>query len=92
MLQIHKVVPSSLMSEEGFDSLKNELDGSGMKFVIVKLSKYMPGVYNPVETYEIQQHSGLMPKDWVEKFQVGEPMLYSEAVALIRILEGGNYE
>jgi hypothetical protein len=93
MLPIHKGVPNSLLSEEGFNSLKDELDASGKKFVIVRQITYDPRTYDmPREDYEISQHSGLMTNDWINKHQVGEPMLYSEAVALIRILEGGNYE
>jgi hypothetical protein len=95
MLPIHKDVPSSLLSEEGFESLKAELDAKiGKKFVIVRRAvNYSLRFYDdPQETYEITQYSGLMTPEWKAQYQVGEPMLYSEAVALIRILEGGNYE
>ena len=79
------------MSEIKDNTLGDALDALGAKFVIRKMPRYDAGTYSPqgiefasmVYNQEVQKNMDLRPNQYV-----GEPMRWSEAQALIKLLKG----
>lgn len=79
------------MSEIKDEKLGDALDALGAKFVIRKMPRYDPNTYSPqaIEfasmpyNQEVQKNMDLRPNQYV-----GEPMRWSEAQALIKLLKG----